>query len=162
MNTQDSFLPSMLLSLGRDVGGAAGVGWLYGAGDGLTGGRGSYLLSTGLTFSTDSVLKQKECARVCMMCTRVPSKYKRKHCLSSELDCTWRKDMRSGAEAVWAARGSDWFQCWADSWPCCQSCGGQNTTTASCNTLHLRLGHSGWSGPRRPLHAAELSGALGL
>ncbi len=72
LNTRDSFLPSMLLSLGRDVGGAAGVGWLYGAagvgwlygaGDGLTGGKGSNLLSTGLTFSTDSVLKQKEYVR---------------------------------------------------------------------------------------------------
>lgn len=52
-------LPSMLASLGREVGGATGVGWLYGAGDGLTDGRGSYLLSTGLIFSTDSVLMQK-------------------------------------------------------------------------------------------------------
>ncbi len=162
LNTEDSFLPSMLLSLGRDVGGAAGVGWLYGAGDGLTGGKCSYLLSTGLTFSTDSVLKQKVCERVCTIYTRAPSTYNSKYCLSSVFDCTWRKDMRSGAEEVWAARGSDWFQCWADSWSCCQSCGGQNTTAASCNSLHLHLGHSGWSGPRRPLHADEVSGAQGL
>lgn len=75
---------------------------------------------------------------------------------------TWRKGMLSEAEVFWAAHGSDWLQCWADSWACCQSCGGQSTTVASYNTLHLHLGHSGWSGPRRSLHASEVSGALEL
>lgn len=54
------------------------------------------------------------------------------------------------AGLVWADRGSGWCQDWVDPWPCCQSCGDQSRTTASCSTPHPHLGHNGWNVPCHP------------
>lgn len=52
-------LPSLGLSLGSVLGGMADAGGPY-CDDGLIMGRGSYLFSTGLTFSADSTLQQAD------------------------------------------------------------------------------------------------------
>ena len=52
-------LPSLGLSLGSVLGGMLEAGGPYWE-EGLIWGRGSYLFSTGLTFSTDSTLQHKD------------------------------------------------------------------------------------------------------
>lgn len=133
-------LPSLGLSLGSVLGGMADAGGPY-CEDGLIWGRGSYLFSTGLTFSTDSTLQTQTLTTVVIL------HWLKEFCTPANTAEVCRSTccMGTTVELVWADRGSGWCQDWVGPWPCCRSYADQSRTTAFCSTPHPHLGHSGWN-----------------